>query len=94
VRVVILDDGLHLATWYTMDGLNRKRCIRNAIDDLYKFNKTVLSATQSVLDTNFKILSALRHLFSSILIRGRKVSLLSKWDPQFCFCDYFYRRIV
>ena len=31
VRVVILDDGLHLATWYTMDGLNRKRYIRNPI---------------------------------------------------------------
>jgi hypothetical protein len=31
VRVVILDDGLYLATWYTMDGLNRKRYIRNPI---------------------------------------------------------------
>ena len=31
VRVVVLDDGLYLATWYTMDGLNRKRYIRNPI---------------------------------------------------------------
>jgi hypothetical protein len=31
VRVVIVDDGLYQAAWYTMDGLNRKRCIRNLI---------------------------------------------------------------
>jgi hypothetical protein len=42
----------------------------------------VLSAPQSVLDTNFKILRALRLLFLSILIWGRKVSLLSKRRPK------------
>ena len=41
----------------------------------------MLSAPQSVLDTNFKILRALRLLFFSILIWGRKVSLLSKRRP-------------
>jgi hypothetical protein len=80
VRVVVLDDGLYLATWYTMDGLNRKRYIRNPI--WIEFNKTVLSAPQSVLNTNFKILRALRLLFLSILIWGRKVSLLSKRRPK------------
>jgi hypothetical protein len=37
---------------------------------------------QSVLDTNFKILRALRLLFLRILIWGRKVSLLSKRRPE------------
>jgi hypothetical protein len=37
---------------------------------------------QTVLDTNFKILRALRLLFLSILIWGRKVSLLSKRRPK------------
>jgi folate-dependent tRNA-U54 methylase TrmFO/GidA len=83
VRVVILNDGLYQATWYKMDGLNRKRYIRNPIlieSTISKFNKTVLSTPQSVLDTNTKILSALSHLFLSILILiwSRKVSLLSK----------------
>jgi hypothetical protein len=41
-----------------------------------------LSTPQSVLDTNFKILRALRLLFLSILIWGRKVSLLSKRRPK------------
>jgi hypothetical protein len=121
VRVVILDDGLYLATWYTMDDipvceikgssfmnlLIFYKILRKLTDtassasfldlclefddsgqfstkiynDLYKFNKTVLSAPQSVLDTNFKILRALRLLFFSILIWGRKVSLLSKRRP-------------
>jgi hypothetical protein len=45
----------------------------------------VLAAPQSVLDTNFKILRALRLLFLSILIWGRKVSLLSKRRNGFKF---------
>jgi hypothetical protein len=56
VRVVILDDGLYLATWYTMDGLNRKRYIRNPIlieSTIYINLIKLLSAPQSVLDTNF-----------------------------------------
>jgi hypothetical protein len=42
----------------------------------------VLSAPKSVLDTNFNILRALWLLFLSILIWGRKESLLSKRRPQ------------
>jgi hypothetical protein len=42
----------------------------------------VISAPQSVLDTNVKILRALRLLLLSILIWGRKVSLLSKRRPK------------
>jgi hypothetical protein len=78
VRVVILYDGLYQATWYTMDGLNRKGCIRNPIlieSTIYiNLIKPWYLHPQSVLDTNFKILS--------ILIWGRKVSLLSKRRPK------------
>jgi hypothetical protein len=41
----------------------------------------MLSAPQSVLDTHFKTLRTLRLLFLSILILGRKASLLSKRRP-------------
>jgi hypothetical protein len=41
-----------------------------------------VNTPQSVLDTNFKILRTLRLLFFSILIWGRKVSLLSKRRPK------------
>ena len=81
VRVVVLDDGLYQATWYTMDGLNRKRCIRNPILIEYNLIKPCYPHP-SVLDTNFKILRAFRFLFLSILIWSRKVSLLSKRRPK------------
>ena len=67
--------------WYIMDRLNRKRYIRNPmlIESTIYINliKTVLSAPQLVLDTDFKILSVLRHSFLGILIWGRKVSFIT-----------------
>ena len=81
VTVVILDDGLYQATWYMMDGLNRKRYIRNPIlieTTIYiNLIKTVLFAHHSVLDTNFEILSVLGHSFLGILIWDRKVSVIT-----------------
>ena len=86
VRVVIIDVGLYQATWYTMDGLNCKQYIHNPIlteSTIYiNLIKPCYPHTQSVLDTNLKILSAVRHLFLKILIRGIKVSLLSKKRPK------------
>ena len=67
------------------------------MNDLYKFNKTmVISAHQLVLETNFKILSSLWHLFSIILICGRNVSLLSTRIPTnlVLFLELFHRQII
>jgi hypothetical protein len=80
-----VDDFLICYRGKNMNNIERQlqTCL-NKIKKLAIFNKTVLSAPQSVLDTNFKILRALRLLFLSILIWGRKVSLLSKMRPKNC----------
>ena len=86
VRVVILDDQLNQATWFTMDGLNRKRCIRYPvlIESTININliKPCYPHPSRYWTQIWKILSALMHLFLSILIWFRKVSSLSKMIPK------------
>jgi len=88
--VVILDDELYQAVVWCkilVYGLIRKYYVRNLI--------LIESAIYlNLLDIIVKILSVWRHLFLSILIRGREVSLLSKnMTSTFSFCYYVYTEL-
>ena len=70
VRVVIIVDELYQTSWYKNEELiPPKKTIHpqsnfDPINGLYEFSESVLSASQSVLDTNLKTLSASWHQVS------------------------------
>jgi hypothetical protein len=80
VRVVIIVDELYQTSWYKNEELiPPKKTIHpqsnfDPINGLYEFSESVLSASQSVLDTNSKTLSASWHQVSeSFFVYGNYI---------------------
>ena len=89
VKAIITADELYQTSRYKNVELIQKTIHPQSnfdpINDLYEFNETVLSASRSVLDTNFKLLNASWYqVYESVFIwELYNLNSGSEWSPFF-----------